>query len=44
MSEKRLDLEIPSVDDLFKVSDDDKNKIVLKISLTILLKLKEMKN
>ena len=28
MSEKRLDLEIPSVDDLFKVSDDDKNKIV----------------
>lgn len=28
MSEKRLDLEIPSVDDLFKVSDDNKNKIV----------------
>lgn len=28
MSEKRLDLEIPSVDDLFKVSDDDKNKVV----------------
>lgn len=28
MSEKRLDLEIPSVDDLFKVRDDDKNKVV----------------
>lgn len=28
MSEKKLDLEIPSVDDLFKVSDDNKNKIV----------------
>ena len=27
MSEKRLDLEIPSVDDLFKVSDDDKNRL-----------------